>query len=59
MRPIDVLVSVLPPSAPKEEIAKMAAEGRIVDEGAYMIELYAEEGEPATETFYVFPPNIQ
>ena len=50
---------VLPPSAPKEEIAKLAAEGRIVDEGAYMIDLYAKEGEPATETFWVFPPNIQ
>ena len=59
VRPIDVLVSVLPPSAPKEEIAKLAAEGRIVDEGAYMIDLYAKEGEPATETFWVFPPNIQ
>jgi saccharopine dehydrogenase-like NADP-dependent oxidoreductase len=59
IRPIDVLVSVLPPSAPKEEIAKLAAEGRIVDEGAYIIELFAREGEPATETFYVFPPNIQ
>ena len=59
VRPIDVLVSCLPPSASKEEIAKLAAEGRIVDEGAYMIDLYAKEGEPATETFYVFPPNIQ
>ena len=28
-------------SAPKEEIAKLAAEGRIVDEGAYIIELFA------------------
>jgi saccharopine dehydrogenase-like NADP-dependent oxidoreductase len=44
VRPIDVLVSCLPQSAPKEEIAKLAAEG---------------DGEPATETFYVFPPNIQ
>jgi saccharopine dehydrogenase-like NADP-dependent oxidoreductase len=59
VRPIDVLVSVLPPSAPKEEIARLAAEGRIVDEGAYIIDLYAREGEPPTETFYVFPPNIQ
>jgi saccharopine dehydrogenase-like NADP-dependent oxidoreductase len=59
VRPIDVLVSVLPPSAPKEEIARLAAEGRIVDEGAYIIDLYARDGEPPTETFYVFPPNIQ
>jgi len=59
VRPIDVLVSVLPPSAPKEQIAKLAAEGRIVDEGAYIIELFARDDEPATETFYVFPPNIQ
>lgn len=59
IRPIDVLVSCLPASAPKEEIAKLAAEGRIVDEGAYLIELYAKEGEVATETFWVFPPNIQ
>lgn len=59
VRPIDVLVSCLPQSAPKEEIAKLAAEGRIVDEGAYLIELFAHDGEPATETFYVFPPNIQ
>jgi saccharopine dehydrogenase-like NADP-dependent oxidoreductase len=59
VRPIDVLVSVLPPSAPKEEIAKLAAEGRIIDEGAYIIDLFARADEPATETFYVFPPNIQ
>jgi saccharopine dehydrogenase-like NADP-dependent oxidoreductase len=59
VRPIDVLVSCLPQSAPKEEIAKLAAEGRIVDEGAYLIELFERDGEPATETFYVFPPNIQ
>jgi len=59
IRPIDVLVSVLPPSAPKEEIAKLAAEGRIVDEGAYIVDLYAREGEPPAETFWVFPPNIQ
>lgn len=59
IRPIDVLVSVLPPSAPKEEIAKLAAEGRIVDEGAYIIDLYARESEPPAETFWVFPPNIQ
>jgi saccharopine dehydrogenase-like NADP-dependent oxidoreductase len=59
VRPIDVLVSVLPPSAPKEEIARLAAEGRIIDEGVYIIELFAREGELATETFYVFPPNIQ
>ena len=59
VRPIDVLVSVLPPSAPKEDIARLAAEGRIVDEGVYVIELFAREGEPATEIFYVFPPNIQ
>lgn len=59
VRPIDVLVSVLPPSAPKQEIARLAAEGRIIDEGVYLIELFAREGELATETFYVFPPNIQ
>ena len=47
VRPIDVLVSVLPPSAPKEEIARLATEGRIVDEGVYLIELFAREGEPA------------
>lgn len=59
IRPIDVLVSCLPQSAPKEQIARMAAEGRIIDEGAYIIELFGHDGEPATETFYVFPPNIQ
>ncbi len=59
IRPIDVLVSVLPPSAPREQIAKLAAEGRIVDEGAYIVDLYAEEGQPPAETFWVFPPNIQ
>lgn len=59
IRPIDVLVSVLPPSAPKEEIARLAAEGRIVDEGAYIIELCSREGDPPTETFWVIPPNIQ
>jgi saccharopine dehydrogenase-like NADP-dependent oxidoreductase len=59
VRPIDVLVSVLPPSAPRDEIARLAAEGRITDEGVYVIDLYAVEGELPTETFYVFPPNIQ
>jgi saccharopine dehydrogenase-like NADP-dependent oxidoreductase len=42
-----------------KKVAKLAAEGRIVDEGAYLIELFERDGEPATETFYVFPPNIQ
>jgi saccharopine dehydrogenase (NAD+, L-lysine-forming) len=59
IRPIDVLVSVLPPTAPREEIARMAREGRIVDEGVYVIDLYAHAGEPPAESFYVFPPNIQ
>jgi len=59
VRPIDVLVSVLPPTSPREEIARMAREGRIVDEGVYVIDLYAHAGEPPAESFYVFPPNIQ
>lgn len=59
IRPIDVLVAVLPPTTPREEITRMAMEGRIVDEGVYVIDLFAHSGEPPTESFYVFPPNIQ
>ena len=42
VRPIDVLVSNLPPSPPPEEIAAMAREGKIVDEGVYVIDLHAD-----------------
>ena len=59
IRPIDLLVAVLPPTTPREEIATMAREGRIVDEGVYVIDLFAHAGEPPAESFYVFPPNIQ
>jgi saccharopine dehydrogenase-like NADP-dependent oxidoreductase len=59
IRPIDVLVAVLPPTTPREEIARMAREGRIVDEGVYVVDLHRRAGEPPAESFYVFPPNIQ
>jgi len=59
VRPIDVLVSNLPPSPPPEEIAAMAREGRIVDEGVYVIDLHADAAGPATDTFFVYPPDIQ
>jgi saccharopine dehydrogenase-like NADP-dependent oxidoreductase len=59
IRPIDVLVSVLPPTTPREEIARMASEGRITDEGVYVVDLHRKSGEPPAESFYVFPPNIQ
>jgi saccharopine dehydrogenase-like NADP-dependent oxidoreductase len=59
VRPIDVLVAVLPRTTPREEIARMAQEGRIIDEGVYVVDLFAHAGEPPAESFYVFPPNIQ
>ena len=59
IRPIDLLVSVLPPTTPREEIARMASDGRIIDEGVYVVDLHRKSGEPPTESFYVFPPNIQ
>lgn len=37
----------------------MAKEGKIVDEGVYVIDLHAEALGPATDTFFVYPPNIQ
>lgn len=59
IRPIDLLVALLPLTTPREEIAEMAREGHIVDEGVYVIDLFAHAGEPPAESFYVFPPNIQ
>jgi saccharopine dehydrogenase-like NADP-dependent oxidoreductase len=59
IRPIDLLVKLLPPTTPRDVIAKMASEGRIVDEGVYAIELFRKSGEMPAESFFVFPPNIQ
>ena len=59
IRPIDLLVTLLPPTTPRDVIAKMASEGRITDEGVYSIELYRNSGEMPAESFFVFPPNIQ
>jgi lysine 6-dehydrogenase len=59
VRPIDVLVSSLPPSPGPDEVAEMARAGRIVDEGVYVIDLFEDIEGPATESFYVTPPNIQ
>jgi len=59
VRPIDVLVSGLPASAAPEEIEELAKAGRIVDEGVYAIDLHAELDGPPTESFYIYPPNIQ
>lgn len=59
IRPIDLLVRLLPPTTPRDVIAKMAAEGRITDEGVYAIELFRKAGEMPGISFFVFPPNIQ
>ena len=59
IRPIDLLVKLLPSTTPREEIRRMAGEGKITDEGVYVIELFRHKGELAEDTFYVFPPNIQ
>jgi saccharopine dehydrogenase-like NADP-dependent oxidoreductase len=59
VRPIDVLVSNLPPSPAPEEIATMASQGEIVDEGVYIIDLHADAQGPASDTFFVYPPSIQ
>ena len=59
VRPIDVLVSSLPLSPSPDEIAEMAREGQIVDEGVYVVDLHAEADGPAVDTFFVYPPDIQ
>ena len=59
IRPIDLLVQLLPPTTPRDVIAKMATEGRIIDEGVYAIDLFRKSGEMPAESFFVFPPNIQ
>ncbi len=59
IRPIDLLVKLLPPTTPRDVIQKMAEEGRIIDEGVYAIELWRTAGELPAESFFVFPPNIQ
>ena len=37
----------------------MAAEGEIVDEGVYVVDVHTEAAGPATDTFFVYPPDIQ
>ena len=59
IRPIDLLVKLLPETTPRDVIAKMAEEGRIIDEGVYAIELWRTAGELPAESSFVFPPNIQ
>lgn len=59
VRPIDVLVNNLPPSPTPEEIAGLAAAGEIVDEGVYAVDLHADAAGPATDSFFVYPPNIR
>lgn len=59
IRPIDLLVKLLPPTTPRDVIAKMAAEGRIIDEGVYTIELFRTGGDLPGISYFVFPPNIQ
>lgn len=59
VRPIDVLVSDLPPSPSPDEVAEMARAGKITDDGVYVIDLHAELDGPPVESFYVYPPNIQ
>jgi saccharopine dehydrogenase-like NADP-dependent oxidoreductase len=56
VRPIDVLVSSLPPSAPPERIAELARAGKIIDEGVYAIDLHTEADGPPVESFYIFSP---
>ena len=59
IRPIDVLVSGLPDSPSPDEIATLAREKRIVDEGVYVIDLHEDEHAPPALTYFVYPPNIQ
>jgi saccharopine dehydrogenase (NAD+, L-lysine-forming) len=59
VRPIDVLVSNLPPSPSPDEIAEMARKGEIVDQGVYVVDLHADADGPAVDTFFVHPPDIQ
>lgn len=59
VRPIDVLLSNLPPAASPEEIAELAKAGGIVDDGIYVVDLHAETDGPPTDSFYIYPPDIQ
>ncbi|HET6497792.1 MAG TPA: saccharopine dehydrogenase NADP-binding domain-containing protein, partial [Coriobacteriia bacterium] len=59
IRPIDVLVSNLPPNPSPDEIAELARAGRITDEGIYEIDLHENLGAPPAQTFLVYPPNMQ
>jgi hypothetical protein len=59
IRAIDLLVQLLPPTTPRDEIQCMAEAGKITDEGLYVIELYRKAGELPAQTFYVLPSNIQ
>jgi len=59
IRPIDLLVKLLPSPASRDVIAEMAAGGRITDEGVYAIELFRTSGEMPGISYFVFPPNIQ
>lgn len=59
VRPIDVLVALLPPKSSMDDVARAASAGQIVDEGVYVVELFRQLGEPSAERFYISSPNIQ
>jgi len=59
VRPIDVLVSELPPSPSPGEIERLARAGAIVDHGVYVVDLHRDADGPPAESFYVYPPDTK
>ncbi|HET6477427.1 MAG TPA: saccharopine dehydrogenase NADP-binding domain-containing protein [Thermoleophilia bacterium] len=60
VRPIDVFVATLPPNPPADELAKLALDGEITDNGVVTVDCIGEkDGKPASIGYYVFPPDIK
>jgi saccharopine dehydrogenase-like NADP-dependent oxidoreductase len=60
VRPIDVYVATLPPNPPADELAKLAASGRILDVGIQLVDCIGEkDGKPYTIHYSVVGPDIR
>jgi saccharopine dehydrogenase-like NADP-dependent oxidoreductase len=60
VRPIDVYVATLPPNPPADELARLAAEGRILDVGIVLVDCIGErDGKPHAIQYAVVGPDIR